>query len=463
MSLLADIAIRSFAGRIITPTDPEYDTARRVWHGAVDRRPALIAMAGSTADVVAALRYALDRELPFAVRAGGHSLAGFSVIDDGLVIDLRGLSRIDVDPVRRRVRAGAGLQWGELDAATQAHGLAVTGGRISDTGVAGLTLGSGSGWLERRHGLSADSLVGATVVTATGDVVHASATEHPDLFWGLRGGGGNFGIVTELEFALHEVGPTVLAGPLLFEYERGAEVLRAYRDVMESAPDDLGGCAVLQLAPPAPFVPAELVGRPVAGIMVAAFGDLARAHELAAPLRALGPAVDAVAEMPYTALQSSIDAGSPRGLQGQFESAFMDALPDPAIDALLRVAERIPSAFTEVLIQPLGGAYARVDPGATALAHRDAPWMYHALAQWTDPADTPLNRAWAGELVGAMAPYSRRATHPNHVSTDRRERVRSFYGEETYARLVAVKDRWDPGNVFRHNQNISPSGSGGRA
>jgi FAD/FMN-containing dehydrogenase len=458
MSLFTDTLIESFAGEILTPSHPDYDGARRVWHGAIDRRPSLIARAGATADVVAALRYALERDLPFAVRAGGHSLAGFSVIADGLVIDLRGLRRIAVDPVRRRARVGAGVLWGELDAATQVHGLAVTGGRISDTGVAGLTLGSGSGWLERRHGLTADSLRAATVVTATGDVVHASEHEHPDLFWALRGGGGNFGIVTEFEFQLHEVGPTVLAGPLLFEFHRGGEVLRAYRDIMDAADDDLGGCAVLQLAPPAPFVPSDLVGRPTVGIMVAAFGDLDRAQELVAPLRALAPVVDAVAPMPYTALQRLIDAGSPSGLQGHFESAFMDTLPDAAIDAALRVAERIPSAFTDVLIQPLGGAYARVEPHATALAHRDAGWMYHALSQWTDRADTPLNRAWTNELAQAMAPYARRATHPNHVSSDRQDRVRSFYGDETYARLVAVKDRWDPRNVFCNNQNIRPRG-----
>jgi FAD/FMN-containing dehydrogenase len=458
MSLLTDLLIESFSGEIVTPDHPDYDADRRVWNGAIDRRPSLIAKARSTADVVAALRFALERDLPFAVRAGGHSLAGFSTIDDGLVIDLRGLGRVDVDPARRLARVGAGLHWAELDAATQEHGLAVTGGRISDTGVAGLTLGSGSGWLERRHGLTADSLLGATVVTATGDVVHVSEHEHPDLFWALRGGGGNFGIVTEFEFRLREVGPTVLAGPLLFEYERGAEVLRAYRDIMDAADDDLGGCAVLQLAPPAPFVPAELVGRPVVGIMVAVFGDLDRAVELAAPLRALGPVVDAVGPMPYVALQRLIDEGSPRGLQGKFESAFMDTLPDAAIDAALAVAERIPSPFTDVLIQPLGGAYARVEPHTTALAHRDAGWMYHALSQWTDPADTPSNQAWTGELVASMTPYSRRATHPNHVSSERQDRVRSFYGDETYARLVAVKDRWDPRNAFCHNQNIRPSG-----
>lgn len=457
MSLITDITtLESFAGEIVRPGDPHYDDLRRVWHGAIDRRPAMIARPRDEHDVAAAVRFAVDAGTPFAVRAGGHSLAGFSAIDDGLVIDLRDLRRIDVDLATQRVRAGAGLQWGELDAATQAHGLAVTGGRISDTGVAGLTLGSGSGWLERRHGLTADSLVSATVVTATGDVVRASAFEHPDLFWALRGGGGNFGIVTEFEFSLHEVGPIILGGALFFAWERGPEVLRAYRDVMDSADDDLGGCAVLHLAPPAPFMPAELVGKPIVNLTVAAFGDLERAEELAAPLRALGPLVDILGPMPYTELQKLIDAGSPAGMQGHFEAAFMDGLPDPAIDAAVEAAVSVPSPFTEVLLQPLGGAYGRVPAGATALAHRDAGWMYHALAQWPDPADTPVNRAWSERFVAAMTPFARRASHPNHVSSDRQDRVRSFYGDETYARLVAVKDRWDPRNVFCHNQNIRP-------
>jgi FAD/FMN-containing dehydrogenase len=234
-------------------------------------------------------------------------------------------------------------------------------------------------------------------------------------------------------------------------------VLSAYREIMDAADDDLGGCAVIHLAPPAPFVPPELVGRPVLGIMVAAFADLDRSAELVAPIRALGPLVDAAGPIPYTQLQRLIDEGSPAGLHGQFEAAFMDGLPDGAIDTALGMGTTIQSPFTEILIQPLGGAYGRVDPHATALAHRDAGWMYHALGQWIDPADTPRNRAWTAELVAGMAPHSRRASHPNHVSTDRQERVRSFYGDEIYDRLVAIKDRWDPGNVFCHNQNIRPS------
>ena len=447
----------AFTGTIITPDDPSYDDARAVYNGAVDRRPKVIAQARSAADVVAALRYARDCDTPFAVRSGGHSVAGHSAVDDGLVIDMRSIRHVDIDVTQRRARAGAGLHWRELDAATQAHALAVTGGRVSHTGVAGLTLGSGSGWLERRHGLTADSLVGATVVTAAGDVVRASADEHPDLFWGLRGGGGNFGIVTEFEFQLHEVGPTLLGGMLFFPWAQAPEVLAAYRDIIDAAPDDLCGCAALQLAPPAPFVPQDMLGRPVLAIIVAAFGPPARAERLVEPLRALEPAVDVVGPMPYTALQQLVDEANPHGVHCHYEASFMDALSDDAIAAALGVGERIPSPLTVVLLEPLGGAFGRVPEDATALSQRDARWIYHALSQWPDPQDTPLNRAWTDAFVQALAPYARRESHPNYVSDDRQERVRSFYGDAAYARLVAVKDRWDPENVFSRNMNIRPS------
>lgn len=458
-ALATSTRIPAHLGEVLTPDHADYEEARAVFNGSIDRRPALIARASSAHDVQAALRFARESGIPFTPRAGGHSLAGFSTIDDGLVIDVRRLKRFELDLETRRAKAGAGLTWGELDAATQAHGLAVTGGRISNTGIAGLTLGSGSGWLERRHGLTADSLVGATVVTADGESVRVSAYENPDLFWGLRGGGGNFGIVTEFEFELHEVGPTILGGMLLFPWDRAGEVLSAYRDVMDAADDDLGGCAAILLAPPAPFVPVDLVGTPILSIAVAAFGPLDRANELVAPLRALRPLADAVEPMPYTALQRMLDETAPAGMQGHFEASFMDALPAGAIDELLHFGERILSPLTHILIQPLGGAYARVPAEATALGHRDAGWMYHALSLWPNPADTPANRAWTRGLVDALSPYARRSVHPNHVSSDRQERVRSFYGRETYERLVAVKDRWDPENVFRQNQNIRPSGA----
>ncbi len=456
---IATAHIEGFAGAVLTSGHDRYDHARAVFNGAIDRRPTLIAAVSDARDVAAALRHGREQALPIAVRAGGHSGAGYGVVDDGLVIDVRPLQRVEVDLATRTVRAGAGLTWAQLDAATQAHGLAVTGGRVSHTGVAGLTLGSGSGWLERMHGLTADNLIAATVVTADGDVVRASAHEHPDLFFGLRGGGGNFGVVTEFELALHPVGPTVLGGQLLFEWERAGEVLAAYRDLMLAAPDELGGCAVLQLAPPAPFVPPQLVGQPLLSIVVAAFAEPAQAERLVAPLRALRPLADAVGPIPYVALQSMIDAGNPHGVQNHWKAGFLDALPDQAIGDAVDVAADIPSSLTVVLLQPLGGAYARVDEQATALSHRNADWAYHALSLWPDPADTPRNRAWTDALATAMAPYGHGAAHPNYVSEDAGDRVRRFYGAHTYERLVAVKQRWDPQNVFALNQNIRPGGS----
>jgi FAD/FMN-containing dehydrogenase len=450
--------IENFAGPVLTPGHNGYDEARAVYNGSIDRRPALIAQATDARDVAAAIEYGRELGLPIAVRAGGHSGAGYGVVDDGLVIDVRPMQRIEVDPGARTVHAGAGLTWAQLDAATQAHGLAVTGGRVSHTGVAGLTLGSGSGWLERTHGLTADNLISATVVTADGGIVRASEYEHPDLFWGLRGGGGNFGVVTEFELALHPVGPTILGGPLMFEHERGAEVLAAYRDLMRTAPDEFGGCAVLQLAPPAPFVPTELVGTPVVTIVVAAFGESEAAESLLAPLRALGPTVDMVGPLPYVALQSMQDDGNRPGMQNHWRASFLDDLPGEAIDAALSTAARIPSPLTAVLLQPLGGAYARVDEDATALSHRDAGWAYHALSAWPDPADTELNRSWTESFAAALAPYGHGAAHPNYESVDAGERVRRFYGARTFERLVAVKERWDPQNVFALNQNIRPGG-----
>jgi FAD/FMN-containing dehydrogenase len=453
---IATTHIEGFAGVVLRPGDDSYDDARAVFNGAIDRHPALIAQAGSAREVAAAIAHGREQGLPIAVRAGGHSGAGYGVVDDGLVIDVRALQRVDLDLRGRTVRAGAGLTWGQLDAATQAHGLAVTGGRISDTGVAGLTLGSGSGWLERLHGLTADNLIGATVVTADGSVVRASEHEHADLFWALRGGGGNFGVVTEFELRLHPIGPEILGGPLMFSWDRAGEALAAYRDLMRSAPDDFGGCAVLQGAPPAPFVPGELVGEPVAIVSVAAFGAFGAAERLLEPLRALRPAVDAVQPMPYVALQSALDEGAPAGMRNYWKAEFLRDLPDEALRRAMAVAERIPSPLTHVLLQPLGGEYARVDEHATALSHRGAGWAYHALSLWPDPADDAVNRAWTDELTATMAPYGLGRAHPNYVSEDAGDRVRKFYGEETYDRLVAVKRCWDPDNVFALNQNIRP-------
>ena len=374
------------------------------------------------------------------------------------MIDLTPMKKIVVDPAARTARVGAGVTWGELDAATQEHGLAVTGGRVSNTGVAGLTLGSGSGWLERAFGLTCDNLESATLVAADGRIVRAAADENAELFWGLRGGGGNFGVVTEFTFRLHPLGPLVAGGLLLFEIEHAKDVIRGYREFIEAAPDEVGGGVALLTAPPAPFVPPELVGRPALGIIAMHTGSVEEGQAALAPLRALGPvAADALAVLPYTALQTMIDEGNPWGVRGYFKASFMPALADEAIDALVDLAQRRPSPLTTLLLQPLGGAFARVGDEDTALGHRStARWCWHALTMWATPEEDAANLAFTREVEAALLPHSLEAVHPNYVSDTGTRRVRSFYSDEAYGRLVALKRAWDPENVFHHNQNIDP-------
>jgi FAD/FMN-containing dehydrogenase len=444
--------IPRFAGTVIGPGDDRYDDARGVYNAMIDRRPALIARCESVPDVAAALAYARREGLEVAVRAGGHSTPGFGTTDGGLVIDLGPLKRIEVDPVRRIAWVQPGVVWGELDAATQEHGLAVTGGRVSSTGVAGFTLGSGSGWLERRMGLAADNLRAARVLTASGVLVTASPSENADLFWALRGGGGNFGIVVEFEFALRPVGPEVLAGVLLWPRDRAPEVIRAYRGLMADAPDALCGGLALMSAPP--DMPPELAGKPAVGVIVLYAGDPARGEQHVRALRALGPAVDAVAPMPYCAAQAMMDAGHPPGARDYYKSGFLAELTDAAIDALL--GQSAPSPQSAVILQPLGGAFGRVGEMETALGHRDAAWGVQVLAQWLDPADDAANRAWATAAMDALAPWARPAGFPNFIADPGDAAVTVAYGTERYGRLAEAKRRWDPDNVFRLNHNIRP-------
>jgi FAD/FMN-containing dehydrogenase len=454
-------AIARFSGTLITPDDEGYDAARRVHNGMIDRRPALIAVCESIPDVAAALAYARAQHLEVAVRAGGHASPGFGTTDGGILIDLRPLKAIHIDPARRIAWVQPGVLWGELDAATQEHGLAVTGGRASSTGVAGFTLGSGSGWLERKMGLAADNLRAARVLTADGHIVTASATENSDLFWGLRGGGGNFGIVVEFEFALRPVGPIVLGGMMLWPRERAGEVLRAYRDLMRDAPDALCGGLALMTAPPLPMVPPELQGRPAVGVLVVYAGTPDRGAEHIAPLRALDPMVDAVQPMPYAAVQTMLDP--PEGvesLRAYYRFSFIDELADAAIDTIISAADVAPSQASAVLLQPLGGAYGRVGAMDTALGHRDADWGMQVLASWLEPERDTANRTWVRAFTDALSPWARPAGFPNFIAdAGDAEGVRHAYGAERYARLVEVKDRWDPDNVFRLNHNIAPSAS----
>jgi hypothetical protein len=451
-------AIPRFSGTLIGPDDVGYDEARRVHNQMIDRRPALIARCESVPDIAAALAYARREGMEIAVRAGSHSSPGFATSDGGLVIDLSPLKAIHVDAARQIAWVQPGVLWGELDAATQEHGLAVTGGRVSSTGVAGFTIGSGSGWLERKMGLAADNLRAVRVLTADGVVVTASATENPDLFWAVRGGGGNFGIVVEFEFALRAVGPEVLGGILMWPRDRAREVMSTYRDLMRDAPDSLCGGLVLMSAPPLPMVPLGLQGRPAVGVLVLYAGAPDRGAEHIAPLRALGPIVDAVQPMPYCAVQAMLDGDDSIKLRGYYRFSFIDKLTDAAVDAILAGVEGAPSTLSAVLLQPLGGEFGRVGAMDTALGHRDAEWGIQVLAQWLEPERDTSNRAWVRAFTDALSSWARPAGFPNFIAdANDAAGVRSAYGTERYARLVEVKDRWDPENVFRLNHNITPT------
>jgi FAD/FMN-containing dehydrogenase len=459
MTSIDSSVLRSgFGGELLSAADgAPYDAARAVFNAMFDRRPRLIARPSSTQDVVAALAFASSHDLPVAVRGGGHSVAGYSAIDGGVLIDLGAMRRVRVDVGARRARVQGGANWGEVDRATQAHGLATTGGRVTSTGVAGFTLGSGSGWLERMHGLSCDNLISAEVVTADRRVLTASATENEDLFWGLRGGGGNFGIVTEFEFKLHPVGPIVLAGLLLYPRSKAPEVCRFYRDFMSDAPREVGGGIVLMHAPPAPFVPPDLVGRPAVAVIAIYFGDIERGTRALAPLRAFGaPAADVVQPMPYCALQSLIDAANPPGRRNYWRSENLGELTDEAIDAFVACGATAPSPFSVMILQRFGGAVAEVAEDATPLGGRSAPWQYHCYGIWTD-ADDERQVRWVRATEQALRPWTSGRVSLNFVSEVTSERVRSSFGPEKYQRLVALKDKYDPKNVFRMNQNVPPT------
>ncbi len=449
----------SVGGEVIGPDDQAYEQARLVWNGRIDCRPALIVSCSSTEDVVTAVNFARESGLVVAVRGGAHSTPGYSTCDGGIVIDLGPMKRVDVDPEARTARVQGGAKWLDLDAATQEHGLAVTGGRVSDTGVAGLALGSGSGWLERVYGVTCESLLSAEVVTADGRVVTASADENPDLLWGLRGGGGNFGVVTEFEFRVHPVGPVLTAGMMLYPRAQARELIPRYRDFMAAAPDQVCGGLALITAPPEEFVPEDLRGLPAVGIVYCYVGPQEEGVEALRPLReAFTPAIDLVGPMPYTALQQMLDAGNPTGIREYFKIDWLRELSDQAIETVLEHAETLPAPFGQVILAPMGGAVSRTDGEAMALSVPDVPWAYFCLTMWMDPAEDDENVAWTRGLADAMRPFGLgRAAFPNFIAADEgAARLREGYGEDKYARLVELKRRWDPRNLFRLNQNIAP-------
>lgn len=446
------------------PGDARYASARRVWNGMIDKRPAVIARCTGVADVVSAMRYARENNLLVAVRGGGHNVAGNAVCDDGIVIDLSPLKGIRVDPAARTARAQAGVTWGELDCETQLFGLATNGGFVSTTGIAGLTLGGGIGWLARKHGTTCDNLLAADVVTAGGDFLTASSTENEDLFWGLRGGGGNFGIVTSFEYRLQPVGPEVLAGAVFYPFGKAKQVLRSYRDYVCTAPDELTVVAAIWRAGPAPFLPPEVHGKLVVTLAVCHAGDLNEGERLLRPLRCLGePLADLIAPIPYTALQSMTDESYPAGLQNYWKSNYLTELTDDGIDTFLEHGARITSPASSAYFEHLGGAISRVGEDETAFGHRDVAFDFVILSLWTDPRESDEHIGWAREFWGAMQPFASEGVYVNNLGAEGEDRVRAAYSPAKYQRLVALKDKYDPDNLFRLNQNIKPTAALRRA
>ena len=433
-----------------------YDEERAIFNAMIDRRPAIIAKCTSVRDVQDALALARDKDMPVAVRAGGHSVAGFCLNDGGVVIDVRRMNAVDVDPERRTARVGAGATWGEFDRATQEHGLATTGGRVSTTGVAGLTLGGGSGWLERRHGLACDNLVSVDLVTADGRTVTASEDEHPELFWALHGGGGNFGIATSFEFALHPVGPEVLAGLLVWPGDAGYEVSRSYRDMAFDAADELGSALVFLTGPPEEFIPEHLQGQTLAAVALLWAGDVAEGEDAIADLRALRPEVDLVGPMPYADFQCMID--DPPGLGNYWSADYHDTFPDDALDIFVKYGFERPSPASQQLLVPWGGAIARVPDDASPMTHRDVRWISHPFAMWDASEDATANIEWAQSFRRDIAAHTNGGVYLNFIGHEGEERIKAAFGEDKYRRLQQVKADWDPDNVFQGNQNIRPAG-----
>jgi FAD/FMN-containing dehydrogenase len=455
-SVLEETAIEEFKaslqGALLRPGEAGYDDARKVWNGMINRRPALIACCRGVVDVINSVNFGRTHQLLVAVRGGGHNVAGNAVCDGGLMIDLSLMKSIRVDPARRTARVEPGVTWGEFDRATQAFGLATTGGQISTTGVAGLTLGGGWGHLARRYGLVCDNLISADLVTADGNFLTVSATQHADVFWGLRGGGGNFGVVTSLEYRLHAIGP-VLGGIVAYPMERAKEALRLFRDLTAEAPDELASDIVLITMPD---------GTPVVGMVVCYTGPSEAGERILKPLKALSPLLmDGIGPMPYTAAQKLVDDFYPKGLQNYWKSSFIAEISDEVIDIVAGYCADRPSPMCHGLIEhQLGGAVSRIDRDETAFNHRDVQYSFMSIGQCTDPSEDEACIRWAREFWEAMQPYSTGGVYVNYLGPEAdegAERVKAAYGPEKYRRLGALKKKYDPTNLFRLNQNIRPA------
>ena len=446
----------AFRGRLIAAGDDQFDEARKVWNGMIDRRPRLIAQCAGAADVIAAVNFARTHGLLVAVRGGGHSWPGHSVCDDGLMIDLSRMRGVRVDLATKTVRAQGGALWGDVDHESQAFGLATSGGVVSTTGIGGLTLGGGSQtWLIRRYGSTADNLVSADVVTAAGDLLRASETENADLFWAIRGGGGNFGVVTTFEYRLHPVGPLVLAGPTFFLWDRAKEITDFYLEYVQDLPDELTTALYYWTAPPAPFLPESLHGQPVV-IIAACYAGAAKAGErVVAPIRALKPAADMLGPLPYTGLQTMFDPLFPKGIYSYAKSDYFDVIPTAMVDDMIAWAERKPTPLSLTHLNHFGGAMSRVANDATPFAHRDAMFAFSQDAFWEGPEATAPNVKWVKDYWQAMRAHSPRGAYVNFMADEGEDRVRESY-RGNYDRLLQIKRKYDPANLFRLNQNIKP-------
>lgn len=445
-----------FTGELVRPTDGSFEELRKVWNGSIDRHPALIARCAGAGDIRAATQFARRTGLPVAVRGGGHSFPGLSVCDDGIVIDLAPMKGITVDTEARTVRVQAGALLGELDRATQPFGLAVPSGIVTHTGVAGLTLGGGIGWVMRKYGLSIDQLSSVELITAEGEWVLANQAENADLFWGVRGGGGNFGIVTAFDFNLCEVGPTVVAGPIFWPIEQSPQVLRFYRDWIADAPDELMTIVMHRKAPPLPFVPRELHGRLIVGVVCCYTGPVEEGERVVRPIKDFGsPVLDLCVPKPFVDHQAMFDPSFPPGRWYYFRSCDVAELSDEVIDITVEHTRRIQSPLTSFPIWQLGGAVARVGEGETAFNGRGAGHTFNINAATETAEGFDVEREWVRDFWSALKPFHT-SVYTNFLMEEGEERIRQAYGPEKYDQLKALKRKYDPGNLFRLNQNIPP-------
>lgn len=441
-------------GELVRPGDAGYETARKVWNGMINKHPSLIAFCADESDVIKAVDFARANYLLAAVRSGGHNVAGNSVCDGGMIIDLSRIKTVEVDALGRTVEAGAGLNLGELDRATHAYGLATPLGIVTKTGIAGLTLGGGIGWLIRKYGLTCDNLLSVNIVTADGRLLKADNSENSDLFWGVRGGGGNFGIVTKFKYKLHPV-KEVFGGTVDYHADNAKDIFRSYRDYVLNAPDELTTMLAFLVAAPQ-YMPLNTNNKHLVAIHGCWSGLPERGEEVLKPLRELGPkASDTFKVMPFTDLQSMLDSGAPSGLLNYWKSSYLDNLNDDVIETVLDHVSRIPSTLTQLHIQHMQGAAGRVEEGMTAFSNRNASYILNIVSKWTDSADSEKNIIWTRDFANALKPFST-GSYVNFIADDVSEKIQTVYTPENYKRLVALKNKYDPSNFFSLNQNIKP-------